>query len=222
MMQLNEKVFKNVEKAGAQVLVVTKYFERNITLEILEKIKNKKCFLALGENRIEALEVKKLPREQVHFIGRIQSRKISKIVEYCSTVHSLDNLKHAEKLNNIIDRFRQQSLLDIALPWKKFNVFLQVNISEEIQKCGVMPNDFSSFVKKVQNLSNLEILGISGMGCGIFNEKQKREEFLKLKKLRDEFLPGTKISAGTSRDYTIALEEGIEIVRVGQACFRNK
>ena len=71
-------------------------------------------------------------------------------------------------------------------------------------------------MKEVQKLP-LEILGISAIGVGEFTPEQKRKEFKELIVLRDEFLPGKKISAGTSRDFELALEAGIDVLRVGKA-----
>ena len=82
---------------------MTKYWDKETTKEILTEAQEKynNVFLGIGENRVETLENKKLPREHTHFIGNIQSRKIKKIVECCSTIHSLSSLKHAQKIESL-------------------------------------------------------------------------------------------------------------------------
>ena len=100
-------------------------------------------------------------------------------------------------------------------------VFLQINISREPQKSGILSENLDTFLHEIKEL-NLEILGISAIGAGEFNEQKKRAEFRELIILRDTYLPGKKISAGTSRDFEIALEEGIDVVRVGQALFKSE
>lgn len=212
-MEINFDIFKKAEKAGAQVVVVTKYFDTKTTHQILEKIKNEKSFLTLGENRIEQLMEKNLPPENIHFIGNLQSRKLKEIAAHSSAIHSLCNLKHAQILSSLCEG----NLGDFP---KKIDVFIQINISQEPQKIGVSPKEFPQFLKAIQKLKNLNILGISNMGAGEFTESKKRKEFQDLRSLRDQYLPNGKISAGTSRDYEIALEEGIEIVRIGQALFK--
>ncbi len=207
-MKINNDIFKLVEKADAQVLVVTKYFEVEESREIFEKVRSEKSFLACGENRIEDLVNKNLPREKVHFIGKLQSKKIPKIFKSCSAVHSLERVNHAQILNLLAEQLEE-----------KFAVFLQINISEEPQKSGILLQDFENFLVEISGFKNLEILGISAIGAGEFTLKEKEEEFLLLKKLRDDFLPGKKISAGTSRDFEIALAQKIEVVRVGRALF---
>jgi PLP dependent protein len=202
-MKIVPEIFGKIESTGAQVVVVTKYFDAEQTKEVLKQLKKQSSFLALGENRIGDIGAKNIPRKYVHFIGNIQSRNVSSIMKHCCVVHSLCNEKHAKKLNKI----------------GKVDVFIQVNISRELQKSGIFPEDLPAFLEAMKAYEKITILGISAMGAGGFSEESKRAEFIGLKRLRDKHLPEGKISAGTSRDFEIALEEGIDIVRVGQAIF---
>ena len=209
-MKINKNVIEKINKSGAQLIAVTKYFDPQTTQDLWKQIKDESCFLALGENRIHEIIDKKLPREDVHFIGNLQSKKIKEIIKHSATIHSLCDLNHAIMLNKEIQTIN---------PTEKYRVFLQINISEESQKSGILSKDFALFLKEVQKLKNLNILGISAIGSGEGNKTEKRKEFKKLNELRDDFLPNKEISAGTSKDYEIALEEGIDIVRVGQALY---
>jgi uncharacterized pyridoxal phosphate-containing UPF0001 family protein len=47
--------------------------------------------------------------------------------------------------------------------------------------------------------------------------EEKEEEFRLLKRLRSKYIPNGLISAGTSRDYKIAIKEEIDIIRVGKS-----
>lgn len=207
---MNLSILEKVRVAGASVIVVTKYFDREKTLEILEELRGYSAVLALGENRVDALIEKGLPRKEVHFIGNIQSRRILEIVQYSSVVHSLQKIEHAEKFASLL----QETGLEMGF-------FIQINISRESQKSGVLSENFAEFLDAVQKLG-LDIIGISAMGAGEFEVSKKREEFKELLALRDKYLPGKLISAGTSRDYEIALEEGIGVVRIGRALFENQ
>jgi uncharacterized pyridoxal phosphate-containing UPF0001 family protein len=203
---LNSKVVQIIKNQGSKVLVVTKYFDKATTYQILKGLEKGTWFFGIGENRINDLKKKKLPKEKTHFIGRIQSNKIKDIVKYCSVIHSLDKIKHAKKIN------------ELALD--KIGVFIQINISDEQQKGGVLPKDFKKFLNEIKGLKKLKVLGISGMGRQEFTEKEKRQEFALLKDLRRKYLQGKKISAGTSCDYKIAIDEGIDILRIGSALFK--
>lgn len=209
-MNINKKILEKIDKSGCRVLAVTKYFDPKTTQDIWKQLKDTNCVLALGENRIHNILDKKLPRNAVHFVGNIQSRKIADIVKYCSAIHSLCDLNHAMILDKEIQRINNN---------ESYGIFLQINISQEPQKSGVLLKDFPLFLQEIKKLQHLEILGISAIGTGEFNETEKRKEFQKLNEIRDDFLPNKEISAGTSRDYEIALEEGIDIIRVGQALF---
>jgi uncharacterized pyridoxal phosphate-containing UPF0001 family protein len=207
-MKINNEIFKSVERANSQILVVTKYFDAQKTNEILKKVCLQKSFLACGENRIEDLKKKNLSRENVHFIGKIRSKNIADIFQFCSVIHSLESVKHAQTLNKLAETANE-----------KFPVFLQLNIAQEPQKSGILSNDFPTFLSEILVLENLDILGISALGLGEFTLQGKQNEFSLLQKIRDEFLPNKKISAGTSRDFEIALAQKIEVVRIGRALF---
>ena len=202
-MQIVPEILQKVELAGAHILAVTKYFSPRETQKIFSALKSCPVVLALGENRITQICEKNIPRNFMHFIGNIQSRDIPEIAKRCSVIHSLCSLKHAKL-------FSQQENVPAVL--------LQINISGEEQKSGILPEDFAQFLSDI-SLLNLDIKGISAMGSGIFTYEEKQKEFHTLVSLRDMYLPGKSISAGTSRDFEIALEEGIEIVRVGQSLF---
>ena len=203
-MQIVPEILKKVELAGAKLLAVTKYFSPAETEELFQLLSHEAVVWALGENRIAQIREKNIPRAQLHFIGNIQSRDIPDIAAHCSVVHSLCSVKHAAI-------FSQQENVPA--------VFIQINISGEEQKSGITPEDLKQFLSDIASF-HLEIRGISAMGAGEYTESQKRKEFKILRDIRDTYLPGTHISAGTSRDFEIALEEGIDIVRIGRSLFR--
>jgi len=204
-MKIHDEIFEKVSRSGAKILVVTKYFDAKISQKIYEKISKKPEVFGLGENRAEFLEEKNLPREFCNFIGKIQSRKIPKIAKFCSKIHSIEKIEHAVKFLK----------LDPSI---KF--FVQVNISRDPAKSGILPENFADFWQKfTKKVPKSAILGISAMGAGKFSVAEKVAEFRELKSIRDRFCPQKSVSAGTSRDFEIALKEKIEVVRVGKAVF---
>lgn len=205
-MQINQKLLADVAEAQARLLVVTKYYDATTTGLIRTLFSAEPSVLGWGENRIESLEAKQLPREETHFIGRLQSRQLKTIVTHCATVHSLASLKHAEKLNLLVEQGN----------FPKLKIFVQVNVAEDPSKEGLAPEAVESFLEALHNLKNLEVLGLSSMGWGEFTETEKLEEFKQLIDLKMKFCLKGLASGGTTRDYSLALQAGIDIVRVGK------
>lgn len=210
LMQINQEVLDQVQAAKAQLLVVTKYWNEVETQLIIDQLKTEDCILGWGENRTAALQAKALPREQVHFIGRLQSRQLPCVVDHCATLHSLAHLKHAQKINQLVT----QKSLD------PLHVFVQVNVSGDPAKEGITSDEVPEFLKSLSQFKGLTVSGFSSMGWENVETREerrkKRQEFRDLIQLRDEHLPGGVTSAGTSRDYPLALQAGIDVVRVGQ------
>lgn len=200
---LNKKVFTNIIQSQKQILLVTKYWDSKTTKKIWNEAKDAylECIFWLWENRLESLQEKNLPRESLHFIWNIQSQKIRSIVESCSVIHSLSSIKHAQKIENI---------------WISVEAFVQVRLDEN-KNIGVLPSDLSDFLDACKEYKHLKIVWISGMWSAEFSADKKRAEFQLLVSLRNTYLPNGLISAGTSRDYEIALEEWIDVVRVGKS-----
>ena len=199
---LNTNLFEHIQKSKKHILVVTKYWDREKTLNILKQVSQDywEIFYGIWENRIEQIKEKNFDRDMVHFIWNIQSKKIKDIVRYCSTIHSLSNLKHAQ-----------------IIEWqsKSTSAFIQIGLDKEKQN-GISVEELPKFLKACKDYKYLKIIWISGMWSMKVSEKEKREEFQLLKDLRNKHIPHWLISAGTSADYEIALEEWIDIVRVGQ------
>lgn len=198
---LNQEVFKNIRSSGKKILVVTKYWDTNTTLDIIWNCKKQydDIWLGLWENRIETIREKLLPREKTHFIGNIQSRKIPEIVKYCSYIHSLGSLDHAKKIEK---------------QWIPIQAFIQVRL-DDTKSIWIEESELWDFLKICRSFHYLTIIGISGMWSIEAWEQEKRNEFRKLIFLRNTYISDWYVSAGTSQDYKIALEEWVDIVRIG-------
>ena len=203
---INSRLLSKVQKSWKQILLVTKYWWPERTSELFEAAYSQfwDSIYWIWENRIEQIREKNIPRSNMHFIWNIQSQKIPEIVKYCSHIHSLASLKHAKKIEN-------QDLLVQAFIQIKLDPNKNIWISEE---------ELWDFLKSCEDFKNLRIIWISGMGSGDVSEWAKKQEFKKLISLRNTHIPKWLISAGTSRDYEIALKEGIDIVRIGQSLIK--
>lgn len=201
---INISLFEEFKRSKSKILAVTKYWDTFETNKIIQEIENTypEILFWIWENRIEKIIEKWISRENMNFIWQIQSKKLEKIVSFCSTIHSLDNIKYAL----LIDKLSKEKNI-------KTKVFLQVKLDKS-KDSWIEINEFTTILKEVQKLGNIEILWISGMWTWEFTIKEKENEFELLINLRDKYLPWKLISAWTSRDYEIALKYWIEVIRI--------
>ncbi|MFA6618791.1 MAG: YggS family pyridoxal phosphate-dependent enzyme [Candidatus Neomarinimicrobiota bacterium] len=169
----------------------------------------------LGENRIQdacdKFKVHSFPGICRHFIGYLQSNKVNKCLQNFDWLHSLQT----EKLAKLIARSEHQ-----------LKCLIEVNISGEDSKSGIMPDDLSDFVKKLREIEGLEICGLMGMAAFTDDEAEIRRSFALLrnlardmKKFKTATITMDELSMGMSNDYRIALEEGATMIRVGTSIF---
>jgi pyridoxal phosphate enzyme (YggS family) len=176
-----------------------------------------------GENTIQDA-MTKVPHLQQnvewHFIGHLQSKKAVKLPGYFQWIHSVDSIKLAQKLSSAMMSHAKNSIL---------NCLIQVNVSGEVTKSGLMPSEVSAFLQQVLILDlpclrwrGLMTIGVQG------DEQQTRESFAELRKMqkscRAQFglQDFDQLSMGMSNDYCLAIEEGATMVRVGTSIFGRR
>ncbi len=165
-----------------------------------------------GENYVQGLQnhEARLPNDvRWHFIGHIQSKK-AKRVAGVTLVHSVDSLKLAEKLAAAAEQLQR------TLPG-----LLNINISNEASKSGIVPDDTLPLLEQLASLAHLEIRGFM---CIPSPAEEPRRAFARLRELRDLARSKTglalpELSMGMSSDYQDAIAEGSTIVRVGTRIF---
>lgn len=171
-----------------------------------------------GENRPDQIAAKApaFPEARWHFIGNIQSRRIPDIVRTAALIHSLHEERHAVK----IDRAA-------AALGKVQDVLIEVNVSGEASKSGVVPADAPALVLACSRLPHVRVLGLMTMAPQ-GDSAVATATFRGLAELADEIraqLPAaeaavfTELSMGMSEDWRAALACGATIVRIGRAIF---
>jgi pyridoxal phosphate enzyme (YggS family) len=175
--------------------------------------------LCFGENYLqEALEkMAGLSDKAIewHFIGPIQSNKTRKIAEHFSWVHSVDSLKIAKRLND-----QRPSHLP------PLNICIEVNVSEESTKSGVLPDDVISLAHDCLALPQLKLRGLMAIPAILENFADQRREYHKLfsiwTMLYESGIPLDTLSMGMSNDFEAAIAEGSTIIRVGRGLFGDR
>lgn len=178
---------------------------------------------AFGENYVQEATDKikilqqKRPDLQLewHFIGPIQSNKTRAIAEHFDWVHSIEREKIALRLSE------QRPLQRAPL-----NICLQVNISGEASKSGVLPEQASVLAHAVASLPNLRLRGLMAVPEPEDDIDKQRAAFAQLRilfeQLRAQGLTLDTLSMGMSADMPAAIAEGATIVRIGSAIFGNR
>ena len=195
--------FKN-----ANIVAVSKTFPLGHILPLINHGHNH-----FGENKVQEAQEKwtslknDFPNLKLHLIGKLQTNKVKFALPLFDYIHSLDNIKLAEK---------------ISLEQKKKNfkpkIFIQINLGKENQKSGIDEDDLENFYQKCVTKYNLNIIGIMCLPpfdedpIPFFKKMQNLSESLKLK----------EISMGMSNDYMDALKFKATYIRVGSKIFGNR
>lgn len=179
-----------------------------------------------GENYVQELVEKQavLPADiEWHFIGHLQSNKVKYLAPFVHTIHAVDSLKLLQEINK-----------QAAKNQRVINCLLQVHIAAEETKFGMDEQELQQLLtawnSHQQDFANVRIAGMMGMATNTDNETQVRQEFHQLHQLfgsvkttffntQDYF---RELSIGMSADYTIALEEGSTMVRIGSLLFGER
>jgi len=139
----------NYKNYNPQIIAVSKTFSMEKILPLIEYGHEH-----FGENKVqEALnkwgDIKsQKPNIKLHMIGKLQSNKVKQAVSIFDFIHSVDSIKLANKIS---EEQQKQN--------KNINIFLQVNIGDEIQKSGSNLNDLDKLVAECEKL-NLNVLGL--------------------------------------------------------------
>lgn len=174
-----------------------------------------------GENRVQEFIRKSdiLNRDCFwHIIGRLQTNKVKYLDKRIALIHSLDRMELAEAL-----QARGEKLDHI------FNVLVQVNVAGEDSKAGVEPKALKDFLLGLSKMGNIHVKGLMTIAPNTSDAEDVRFVFKELKKLsvdmtreRVENISMEELSMGMSGDYTVAVEEGATIVRIGSALFGER
>ena len=221
--EINRRIAVACERAGRRASEITLVAVSKTvpTASIREAIEA--GVRTLGESRVQEAaakipELSAISAErdvQWHLIGHLQSNKARRAVELFDAVHSVDDLKLAERL----DRLAAES-------GKSLPIFIEVNLGGEESKTGAAPDELLTLCEQVGKLPSLELKGLMTVPPLSDNPEDARPFFRRLRLLRDEARRSgavggsfNELSMGMSYDFEIAIEEGATFVRIGTALF---
>ncbi len=170
-----------------------------------------------GENRVQEMmeKIEFFPDAQWHLIGHLQKNKAKYVVGKACLIHSVDSFELMEEINRIA--LKKGVVQD---------VLLEVNISGEITKYGLTTDEIKDIIIKIGELGSVRVRGLMTMAPKSDDPNQVRWVFKKAKELFEKYkaeLPDFDVlSMGMSGDYTVAVEEGATMVRVGSLIFGKR
>lgn len=173
----------------------------------------------IGENYVQEAAEKQRQLSGVtvewHMIGHLQRNKAKVALQLFNVIESLDNLALARELDK-----------EAAKLNKIARTFIEVNLAGEESKTGVAKTEVVGLLKAIADLAHVRVEGLMTVPPFRENLEAVRPYFRQLRELRDSFddlhLPNMQLeelSMGMSHDFTVAIEEGATVVRVGTALF---
>ncbi len=217
--QQNLLNLKKTLPSQVTLVAVSKMHDNNTILEAYNA--GHKIF---GENKVQELlpKYEALPKDiQWHLIGHLQSNKVKYIAPFVALIHSVDSI-------NLLREIDKQG----ARNNRVIHCLLQIHIAQEETKYGLSADQIYEFLSSpiFSSLQHVSIDGLMGMASFTEDMDQVRAEFKGLSQLYTEVKtryfadkPNFSIlSMGMSGDYTVAIEEGSNLIRVGSLIFGER
>ena len=200
-------------KGKAELVVVSKTRSIDEIIEAYDQGQKK-----FGENRVNELVEKfnKLPNDiDWHMIGHLQKNKVKYISEFVSLIHSLDRLSLAKEIDKNAKKHN-----------RSIDCLIQIKISKDETKYGLNPSSLNSFYSDLKEFENINIIGLMAMASFTKNQdliadefKEMQEIFVRMKTINSNF---KILSIGMSDDYSLAVENGSNMIRVGSKIFGKR
>ena len=179
-------------------------------------------FDAFGENRVQEraakAEATATANAAWHLVGPLQSNKARRAVKLFDVIETVDSLALAERVSRISSELR---------PGRSLPVFLQVNVDEDAAKAGFEPIEMERDLAEILELRGIAVEGLMTVGRLVERPELARPTFVGLRALSERLRArhpglGPGLSMGMSEDYSIAVEEGATLVRIGRAIFGER
>lgn len=200
------------DPASIQLLAVSKGVPLSSIQQLFEAGQQ-----AFGESYAQELQEKALllPQAQWHFIGPLQSNKTRLVAQSASWVHSVGRAK-------ILHRLSEQRSGHLPA----LNICLQVKVSRESSKAGVLPEALPALANAALQYHNLRLRGLMCIAEASQNTAKLRSQFALLhhlfNSLNAQGFTLDTLSMGMSSDWERAIAEGSTMVRVGTAIFGDR
>lgn len=207
---------------SVQLMAVSKTYPAELVMEAVA------CGIRLfGENRVQEFAAKqsalraagislngRLP--SFHLIGPLQSNKAARAAQIFDAIDSVDSVRLAQRLDEAC-----------AAIGKRLPIFVEIKLSPEVSKHGAAPDgdELQELLERLPDFKSLTFRGLMTVPPYSDDLEQVRPYFRRLRELRDSLakrypaLQFDELSMGMSHDFSVAIEEGSTLVRIGTAIF---
>ena len=209
---------EQIEGLSSQILLIA--VSKRESAESI-KIANEMGFKHFAESRLQEALTKQNCLKDLdliwHFIGKLQTNKLKQILLNFSYIHSADSLEILIKLNQLAEELNLKT---------KNKILLQVKLAVDDNKTGFSETDLLNSLTIINELNNLNIIGLMTILPFGLSQAENYELFCKLKTLKEKInskklfnLNLTELSMGMSGDYPEAIKAGSTMLRLGRAIF---
>lgn len=221
LIKVEEQIAVSCEKAGRD--------PSEVTLVAVSKTKPVELLLqayqagarVFGENKVQEI-VDKYPQMpydvEWHMIGHLQRNKVKYIIDKVKMIHSVDSLRLAQTIE------QEGAKHGICMP-----VLIEVNVAEEESKFGLKMSEVEPLLREISDFSHVKVMGLMTIAPFVEDPEENRQVFRQLKKLSVDIaakninnITMSVLSMGMTGDYTVAVQEGATMVRVGTGIFGER
>lgn len=221
LQEIEKNILKACEKAGRKreevtLIAVSKTKPVSMVEEVYET-----GIRDFGENKVQEMcdKIEVLPKDiRWHMIGHLQTNKVKYLMDKAYLIHSVDSLKLANEIE------KQASKCN-----KTVDILIEVNIAGEESKFGLAKEEVLALVCDIAKLSHLRIKGLMTIAPYVEDPEDNRLYFRQIKQLSVDInnqnidnVSMDILSMGMSGDYSVAIEEGATMVRVGTSIFGER
>lgn len=177
---------------------------------------------SIGENRVQELLEKydsyDLEHCDLQFIGRLQNNKIKYIIDKVSQIQSADSISQISEISKIAEKHQ-----------KCMNILVEVNIGNESNKGGIMPEKLFEFIDEARSFKGIHVNGLMAIPPATDSESLLMQYFssmfqyyvdIRTKKMDN--ISMNCLSMGMSSDYDKAILCGANMVRIGSSLFGKR
>lgn len=173
-----------------------------------------------GENKVQELVSKEevLPKDiRWHLIGNLQTNKVKYLVDKVYLIHSLSSIKLLNEIEKVFEKNNTVA-----------NVLIQINIGREESKSGILKEELQGIIEAIEACNYVLAKGIMVIipkgdeknNRKYFKETKEIFDYLKVRKYKN--IKMEVLSMGMTHDFNEAIEEGSNLVRIGQGIFGER